>query len=181
MDVALTEKIPKRLLLAHGVGGGLFLLIQLFPLIIPDIRLLYFSEPAALIAAAFMGVPMRVGPESILLSHSAIEVAVTEACSGFDFFALLAALLIGLIVFRHRGKHIIRDIILIFAIVYGLTIFANTSRIVCAVQIRAATGDFIPSFLNGSIHQTIGVIVFVTILALSWTSLTKYYERKRNT
>ena len=39
-------------------------------------------------------------------------------------------------------------------------------------------GIEIPSF-DAVIHQSIGVIVFVTVLALAWSFLTKFYERKQ--
>lgn len=123
---------------------------------------------------------MSLDSGSITLAHPTIDVAITEVCSGYDFFSLLTALLIGLAVFWQHSKHIYRDALVIFLAVYGLTLFGNTSRIVCAVQIRATTAEFIPASYDAVIHQSIGVIVFVTILALAWSFLTKFYERKQS-
>ena len=175
------RKISPPLLWAHGVGGVLFLLLQSLPGYLPAVRLKFFCEPAARVASVLLGCPMSVQTGSISLAHPTIDVAVTEACSGYDFFSLMIALLIGVAVFRQRSKWLLRDAVLIFVAVYGLTLFGNASRIVCAVQIRATTADLIPASFDAVIHQTIGVIVFVTLLALSWSLLSKFYERKRIT
>lgn len=183
MDLKVPKQTPSRisppLVWAHGVGGALFLLLQSLPVFFPTLRLRLFCEPAARVAAVFLQSPVAVESGSISLAHPTIDVAVTEACSGYDFFSLLLALLIGLAVFRQNSKWLLRDALLIFLAVYGLTIFGNTSRIICAVQIRATTADVIPASFDAVIHQSIGVIVFVTILALAWSFLTKFYERRK--
>jgi exosortase K len=174
---------PSRSLVwAHGVGGALFLLLQSLPVFLPHLRLRLFCEPAARAAAVFLQSPVVVESGSISLAHPTIDVAITEACSGYDFFSLLLALLIGLAVFRQTSsKWLTRDVLLIFLAVYGLTLFGNTSRIVCAVQIRATAAEVIPASFDAIIHQSIGVIVFVTLLALAWSLLTKFYERRKPT
>lgn len=184
MDLKVPKQTASRisppLVWAHGVGGTLFLLLQSLPVFFPGIRLRLFCEPAARAASVFLASPMSVQSGSISLAHPTIDVAITEACSGYDFFSLLVALLIGLAVFRQNSKWLLRDAGLIFLAVYALTLLSNTSRIVCAVQIRATTADLIPASFDAVIHQSIGVIVFVTVLALSWSCLTKFYERKQS-
>lgn len=179
----ISPRLRSTLLWAHGVGGALFLLLQSLPHVFPQLRLRLFCEPAARLAAVFLQAPISLAPGSISLAHPTIDVAITEACSGYDFFSLLLALLIGLAVFQRAAplsstKQLVRDVMLIFPAVYGLTLFGNTSRIVCAVQIRATTADAIPASFDAVIHQSIGVIVFVTLLALAWSVLTKFYERR---
>jgi|GEM_PF-4770966 len=173
------SNFSKRLLPAHGIGVILFLLIQLLPAFSPGIRLRGFSEPAARVAAVFLGTPLRVEMDSIALAHPLIHVAVTEACSGFDFFSLLIALLIGLSIFKQGVKKTLRESLFIFISAYGLTLLGNTSRIVCAVQIKVGTAGFLSSSFDAIIHQSIGVIVFVTILSVTWNLLTRLYDRKR--
>ncbi len=54
----------------------------------------FFCEPAARAAAVLMGAPMSLDSGSISLAHPVIDVAITEVCSGYDFFSLLTAPLI---------------------------------------------------------------------------------------
>jgi exosortase K len=191
MDLKVPQPMASRfppsssrpLVWAHGVGGALFLLLQSLTVFFPHLRLRFFCEPAARAAAVFLQSPVAVESGSISLAHPTIDVAITEACSGYDFFSLLIALLIGLAVFQQAVSKwlLLRDVLLIFLVVYGLTFFGNTSRIVCAVQIRATTAEVIPASFDAIIHQSIGVIVFVTLLALAWFLLTKFYERRKPT
>tara|TARA_R110000850_G_scaffold30618_11_gene84105 strand:+ start:1760 stop:2317 length:558 start_codon:yes stop_codon:yes gene_type:complete len=172
---------PKRWLRSHSIGIVLFLILQSIPHFVPSLQIKLFSEPAARAAAIFLGTPLSIEPDAITLAHRSIEVAVTEACSGFDFFCLLTSLLIGLTFFKSEPKMALKRACLIPAVVYVLTLLGNTSRIVSAVQFRSATFGNIPASFDGIIHQSIGVAVFVTVLVLSWNFLTNYYDRQQST
>ena len=58
-----------------------------------------------------------------------------------------------------------------------ITLLGNVSRIVCATHARLLTPPSLSSSFDGIIHQSVGVVVFLSVLILFWKILTKYYER----
>lgn len=157
---------------AHIAGFATFLVLQLLVLIWPAIIDHAFIATAAHSASMFLGSPLTTGPDNVfIIQHPGIEVAVTEACSGFGFFSLLAALLVGVAVFHQQ----IRDLIWLLPAAFLIGLLANTSRIVCAVHARLAAADFFPSAYDGAIHMSVGVVVFVTVLTTTWILIKKRY------
>ncbi len=145
----------------------------------PGLAFQFFSRPAGNMAGYFLDASVVPTPEAILLHHPAIDVAVTEACSGFDFFTLIVALWAGWNFYRSGwSRKSLRFALIIPFTAYGITFLGNVSRIVCAVQIRVVSLEIVPPSYQASIHQSIGVAVFLTVLIIFWLTLTKFYERK---
>lgn len=157
---------------AHIAGFATFLVLQLLVLIWPSIVDQAFIATAARSASMFLGSPLTVSADNVfIIQHPGIDVAVTEACSGFGFFSLLAAVLVGVAVFHQR----IRDIIWLLPAAFVIGLLANTSRIVCAVHARLAAADLFSSAYDGAIHMSVGVVVFVAVLTITWILIKKRY------
>lgn len=179
----LQEATPGRGLrsriLPTGSGLAVFLAGEGVDFFWPEAIRLLFRVPAAETAARFLGAEVERGGESPTIVHPGIEVGITEACAGYDFFCLLLALVVGWEIHR-RGFRGERISVFLWAlpIAYLITLFANVSRIVCAVEGRLLTRSFLPESFQPILHQAIGVAVFVSILFVSWTALTKLHEAR---
>src|SRR5262245_57724856 len=73
---------------ATAAGAGALLLM-----LAPQLQVGVFATGAARLAAGFMGVGVESGQVGPMLMLSDRTVAVTAACSGADFFLIVAALL----------------------------------------------------------------------------------------
>jgi exosortase K len=107
-----------------------------------------------------------------------MEIEITSACSGFGFFSMACALLLGFASFRFATHQWFRDVPLLLLTVYLFAILVNTFRIVCAVQIRIFTSQWIPGSYDSAIHMTVGMIVFLPALLFFWNLLQRFYEPK---
>ncbi|MDF1851037.1 MAG: archaeosortase/exosortase family protein [Verrucomicrobiales bacterium] len=168
----------RRPLIAHGAGVLFFLVGQFLGSQFPEEVLRVFAEPAGHLAAVFLNVPVDSSGEVIQLLHPQIDVAITDACSGFDFFCLIGALWVGWVVFSFRSAtNSYLWILLILPMAWIITLVGNVSRIVCATQARLLTPESMGASFDGVIHQSVGVIVFLSVLILFWKTLTNCHER----
>lgn len=124
----------------------------------------------ATIAGLFFDAP--VGPVEngvgAMLHLPRLEVTVGASCSGMQFFFLLTCLL-GWSALKHRGGWSWLPAILVLA--YGMTLFANSVRVVLAVFAREAALHLLgPAYLH-SAHLAAGILVFLPLLIASqWLS-----------
>ena len=172
------SKRTRRFVWAHALGLGVFLLLQVLGSSITGCKEVLFSAPAAKIAAFFLGSEIVKVGSDVHLYHGNLEVAVTEACSGFDFFCLILALWVGWQMFHWRDlRRSVIPLVLLLPCVWSVTLLGNVSRIVTAAQARVYTARILPDSFDAVIHQAVGVVVFLSILMVFWKILTKLYER----
>lgn len=135
--------------------------------LIPRLELDFLAAGAARLAGVFTGVGAQRGSEGWVLAAGWLPAVVTEACSGADYFLILAAL-IGWQLAR-RGKSIG------FAILVGLlaagllTIFVNSLRIVTVVQAHRWVIPLLPDAYGHFAHMLTGAAVFLpSLIALNF-------------
>ena len=168
----------RRPLIAHGLGMFFFFVGQFLGSQFPKEVLRVFAEPAGRLAAAFLNVAVDSSGDVIQLLHPQIDIAITDACSGYDFFCLIGALWVGWAAFSFRSRtSSYLWILLILPMAWIITLVGNVSRIVCATQVRLLTPESMGSSFDGVIHQSVGVIVFLSVLILFWKTLTNCHER----
>ncbi len=150
---------------SYGTGLGVFAGCQAVGVWFPAVKLEVFCRAASWLAAGFLAAP-RVETESgFLLDHPRIAVHVVEACSGYDFFSLLYAVLCAIAV-RYAAR-VGLQLFILLPVAVGLTLAANTARIVCAVDARVLCAWLPAGPSAEAMHLAVGVFVFVTILAAS--------------
>ena len=168
----------RRPLIAHGLGMFFFFVGQFLGSQFPKEVLRVFAEPAGRLAAAFLNVAVDSSGDVIQLLHPQIDIAITDACSGYDFFCLIGALWVGWAAFSYRSRtSSYLWILLILPMAWIITLVGNVSRIVCATQVRLLTPESMGSSFDGVIHQSVGVIVFLSVLILFWKTLTHCHDR----
>ena len=165
---------PSRSAISIIAGFAAFSLCQTLALLVPGMKMLLFCEPAGWIASLFLGVSSGRGESGFLLAHPGIEIHVVEACSGFDFFSMVFAVLAGMAFARARRP--LLSTILFLPLSFGIALAANSARIVCAVQARLHA-DLLPTGISfEAVHLAVGVCVFVTALAATAHLTHLHYE-----
>ncbi len=157
----------------HLAGLATFGAIQLLPMLWPQIVPAAFCRPAAVLSSWFLGAPLSPG-EPPIIAMPTLDVAVTEACSGFGFFSLLVALGAGLAAREGRW----RDLAWMLPAAYAVGLAANGSRIVCGIHVRLAADAFVPPSFANALHLAVGVAVFVTVLTGAWILTQKRYAHQ---
>lgn len=168
----------RSIVLSHLLALASFLVLQVTGTRFPWLLEKVFLLPSAKLSSLSLGVPVSITEHGIRLHHDGVEVAITEACSGFDFFCLVAGLWLGRVLYvsgcspRSAWLSILAPLV-----AWPVTLIGNVSRIVSATGFRALTSGVFPSSYDGVIHQSIGVVVFLSTLIAFWFFLTKQYER----
>lgn len=97
-----------------------------------------------------------------------LSIAIDKSCAGFNFWLIAS----GMLSFLSLHYNTIRvskvlAIAVSFAVAYLLTIMANASRILLAIQMKFNS----PSFLKINqhlLHEAIGIVTYVCFLALCY-------------
>lgn len=140
------------------------LLMGLFSLLPDGLYQRIFCRIPAALAAAYFGAECH-GTSFRL--WTGLEVSVTRACGGSDFFALLCGL--GLAAcWRARRRQPAAGwmgrLLLYALLALGATLLVNGMRIIAAVYMRQAAAPFIPARFLGAVHLFSGVLVFFPAL-----------------
>ena len=168
-----TKNIPNFL-----TAVGIFILLK-FGFTIADTNTLTF-----LLKPTDKFVGLLTGSQSVYLPdkgyyHEKLNIVIEKSCSGFNFWVL------GFLVFTYLGlkyfdKH--RHKILTFptalAGAYLLTVFANASRIFAAIVVRNQTINIFPN-QQYLIHETVGIITYLTFLILAYYLMEKFLKHKQ--
>ena len=168
----------KSAIIAHLVGMGIFALLKGAGEGFPQVVVSWFSIPASKLTALFLGAPIEITSSGdIVLLYRTLEIEVTSACSGLGFFSLCCALFAGFATTAFCRHQWCRDFPVGLLFIFGLTLFANAVRMVCAVQIRQLTSQWLPESYHVAIHMAVGMIVFIPVLLLFWNLLQRIYGR----
>jgi exosortase/archaeosortase family protein len=159
---------------------GALVLAVLLPLttVAPAFWRTAFCLPAARLAALFLNAPCVPAPDGYLLAEPSLPVRVTLACSAASFFALLTALIIG----TARGSVLRRPLRLAagaMALAYGVTLLANTTRIVLGWMAGRCSRAWLPESFWPGVHMGVGVFVFLTFLIAAYALATWRYAHER--
>lgn len=153
------------------------LLMGLFALLPDGLYQQIFCRMPAELAAAFFGAECH-GTSFRL--RTGLEVRVTRACGGSDFFALLCGLGLaaGLRARRRQPAENWKGRLLLHALLaWGATLLVNGMRIIVTVYTRLAAEPFIHARFLGAVHLFSGVLVFFPALLF----LVKYWKLDRRT
>lgn len=150
---------------AHATGLAVFTGCQALALLWPSLKMQLFCGPSAMLASLFLGTPIVGSVDAFLLPHGTLDIRVLESCSGFDFFALLSAILSAMAV--GRAKRPVMRLVLLVPVCWAIALLANSVRIISAVQVHLLA-DVLPRSLSPSAaHTIVGVSVFILFLAVS--------------
>jgi exosortase/archaeosortase family protein len=151
----------KRFALTGGVAAGLGALLLVAAL--PEAwRAAAFCRAPAWLAAAFFGVPVS-GAQ--LAFGSGRIVAVTRACDGSDFFALICGVLTW-----HALKQGVKlwRMPLFWCAAWGVTVLVNGMRVIVTVLTRGVAEWLLPERFLSAVHLVSGVMVFFPALMAVW-------------
>jgi len=129
-------------------------------------ELLFCRIPAWLAAAFFRA---DLDGASLTLGTGRV-VAVTRACGGSDFFALVCAVLSWHAVRRKDAV----ALLLAGCGAWVFTVLVNGLRITVTIWARAVAERFLPERTWGSVHLASGVLVFFPALMLLWWLCTRH-------
>lgn len=91
-------------------------------------------------------------------------VAVTRACGGSDFFALVCAVL----TWRAVRRNVAARLPLWWCGAWAYTLLVNGLRVIVTVWTRALAEPSLPERFYGAVHLVSGVLVFFPALLLLW-------------
>ncbi len=133
--------------------------------IIPQQIYSFFAVPSAIVASFFAESPsfLEEGGKAIILFHNHL-IRVTQDCSGYGFFCLLIAILISFGLRLAKRHKIFKFYIFAIPCAYGITICANGLRIISAFYAQKIAGAFLPPIFQASLHQGIGIVIFLSTL-----------------
>ena len=147
----------------------LFLGLISFGKMIPDGWMSYFYLPSAQLTSLYMGFPLIADPihHSFKIEHPFYPIEIIRACSGFQFFSMLFALLFFL-----NDSWNCKVVLRLLLFTWGITIVANTFRMISAQSVRAWTTPLIGEHWQGALHESVGAFIFIIsgILAYLWKS-----------
>lgn len=142
---------------------------------------LFFCLPSAQMCSLFLGVDCITTEHGYMLTNRILTVHVTRACSAANFFILLSALIVGLVIKSARFRELLK-IVWILPLAYIITILANSSRIVGGWITGRWARSVLPENFWPGVHLGTGIVVFLTFLILTYLLLTwsSYNEYQRN-
>ncbi|MDR2849235.1 MAG: hypothetical protein LBW77_01635 [Verrucomicrobiota bacterium] len=150
---------------AGAVSAAVFALAALLPDAVFDV---VFCRAPAHLAGAYFGV--SADGAAFTLADGRV-IAVTRACGGAGFFAMLC----GLLACRAGNWRAWPAAV---AAVWGYAVCVNGVRIVGTVWVRAFAEAALPERFWGVAHLTTGVMVFFPALAAAWWFMTKGLQKE---
>lgn len=145
------------MLCAGAVSAAVFALATLLPNTVFDF--VFCRMPAGL-AAAYFGAASD--GSAFVLADGRI-VAVTRACGGAGFFAMVCGLLTWRITETARWRF--APVAVVAA--WGYAMLVNGVRVVATVWARSASEVLLPERLWGAVHLATGVAVFFSALMVA--------------
>jgi exosortase K len=143
------------------------LMLSLAP-VFPSFWRVFFCAPTAWLASAFLHAPWTPTEDGYLIALPALAVRVTLACSGAQFFCLLWSLMwIASTTAYSRWEFrpgLLVDLARCAALAYGLTLLANTARIVTGWRTALWARRVLPETFHSGVHLATGIVVFVSFL-----------------
>ncbi len=131
---------------------------------VPSLRDVWFARPAAWLASIHFGATCTTLRDGFLLAQPGREpLLVTTACSGYDFFSLLVAMVVLSLAAR-PGRANFTLWLGSLAATYVVSIIANASRVVAAAHVDLFAAALVPPSLLHGIHRAAGMAVFLPIM-----------------
>jgi len=158
-------------LMATGAGA---LLLYFAPALRADL----FAAGAARLAAILLGTGVEREAAASVFVFGGRTVAVTAACSGTDFFLMVAALL-GWGLARARGGFV-RPALAGLALALPVALLVNAARIVAVTQAHRWVIPLLPERHGAFAHLLTGVAVFLPALIALNLVLETYAKRHRS-
>ena len=138
----------------------------------------WYAYPSAVIACVFLGVsPVLTEANEVIIPLFPQAINVTSKCSAFGFFCLLYALLVINLMKVSPQKRKIDYFVLALPLAYGITIFVNGCRVVCAYYVHRVGKLFLPENFQGALHLGVGIALFLSTLI----AITFFFEKFNHT
>lgn len=179
MAIAVTSSKPAipalqlaRPALAGGAAAALGALpLSLFPILKADL----FATGAARVAAGLLGTGLVEAGGVPTLRLGELAVAVVPACSGTDFFGMVAALLGWRLAADKR--RIAPAVLLGVALALPVTLLVNGLRIAAVAQAHRWLIPLLPERYGAFAHLVMGVAIFLPALTALNLGL-EFYARR---
>jgi exosortase/archaeosortase family protein len=128
-----------------------------------------FVRPSAWLAAALLRVPMGPGAEPVL-GPPDCPMQVVASCGGWDFFCLLAALLVGRALWAQDGAAIRRSGRVAAALPAAalVTVVTNAGRLAAVFAGGILVLPHLPPSAAAAFHTGLGLAAFLPALLLTW-------------
>ena len=122
-----------------------------------------------------MGVPSLPDTAgNVLLKVPWLDVLISDACSGFNFFALIVSIYTALVFHLHGNGRILTRVVHAVPALYLLAVATNAARIVCCVYLRSVVDGLVSALLLDVLHYAVGISLFLSVLVA--TAL--YFQRR---
>ena len=145
---------------------------EMFPIFLTSI----FCYPAAALSQLHMGGILLTDNVGICcIKTNYILVMVTPECSGILFFLLLLSSVI--IVLKDDIRLLIKMLPLLTLLLYILTIFLNSCRIVSSYKAKLLLPNFPLPFKT--LHLAIGISIFLPALLFCYYGINKWFSQRK--
>lgn len=160
------------------IALGLFILLKFAYTIADNNNLTFLLKPTDEL------VGLLTGSQSVYLSesgyiHERLNIIIDKSCSGFNFW-ILSYLLFAYVTLKHIDENFRKILVIPTTLIgaYLLTIFVNTSRIFASIIVQTQSKKIFPNHQH-IIHETIGILTYLTFLILSYILIVKLLTYKR--
>ncbi len=110
--------------------------------------------------------PLEGGAEPVLV-HPDYPVQVVASCSGWDFFSLLAAVLVARALAGRPGRARQRNIALAVPVAALVAVVTNAGRLAAVLGAGRFVLPHLPPVAAVSFHTALGVAMFLPVLIIS--------------
>lgn len=166
-----------RHLRAAAAGGAAASIGGLLLAATPQLRIDLFAAGAARVAASLLGTSADRGEAEFFMALGDRTVAVTAACSGTDFFLMVAALLGWRLTRADRSFVCIVLTSLVLAL--PVTLLVNALRLVAVVQAHLWVIPQLPERHGAFAHMAAGAAIFLPSLIMLNLAFELYAKRHR--
>lgn len=142
---------------------------KLFYSLAPVRGLLFLLSPVTFLVSTFTGIPFACD-ESAGYMNLATGIVIGKSCAGMNYLILLYAMTI--ISFLHYFNKLTEKILFQGCALAGswlLCVYATAARIIISIPMLSA-GDSFPFLKTDTAHKIVGIVVYVTILLLYYST-----------
>lgn len=151
-------------------------LIQLLTRVKEIDRILFILKPVTLLVSMFTTAEFHF-VEGAGFVNEGLQVVIGKACAGGNFFSLLFAMLVFSFIPVIKGKQKqLKAWFLFLLSAYGLTIVANSSRIISTLLLMRL--GLLVGRYQSAIHQLIGIVFYFSYLVIAYVLVNKILKKR---
>ncbi|MCI5055167.1 MAG: exosortase K [Flavobacteriales bacterium] len=117
--------------------------------------------------------------ETIGYFHSELSMTINDTCSGYNFLLLTFVLSSSVVIWYGKRMNLVLTLLFTAVFSYAFTLLTNSIRVLLSIKVQNIADEFMVPRPHHFIHETIGVLVFLSFLILMYLGF-NYLLKKKN-